>query len=78
MGSQKKNILSRSENIDFFESYRFHRQCLLKKDLNYFHEPERSTRNLIAMLNLSFSESSFFEVTNYQNSKMNLELKILE
>ena len=31
MGFQKKNISSRSENIDFFESYRFLRQCLLKK-----------------------------------------------
>jgi hypothetical protein len=30
MGFQKKNISSRSENIDFFESYRFLRQCLLR------------------------------------------------
>ena len=30
MGFQKKNISSRSEKVDFFESYRFLRQCHLK------------------------------------------------
>ena len=30
MGFQKKNISSRSEDIDFFESCDFLRQCLLK------------------------------------------------
>jgi hypothetical protein len=30
MGFQKKNISSRSEKVDFFESCGFLRQCLLK------------------------------------------------
>ena len=32
MGFQKKNISSRSEKVDFFESCGFLRQCLLKRN----------------------------------------------
>ncbi len=32
MGFQKKNISSRSEKVDFFESCGFLRQCLLRLD----------------------------------------------
>jgi hypothetical protein len=38
MGFQKKNILSRSEKVDFVESYDFLRQCLLKVGNRYFSQ----------------------------------------
>jgi len=46
MGFQKKNIASRSEKVDFFESYRFLRQCLLntKKISKIFIEIKKKTK----------------------------------
>ena len=60
MGFQKKNISSRSENIDFFESYRFLRQCLLNKlNLNinflsngvyYLKAKSQNTMNVVKII----------------------------